>query len=81
VRQIGALDRGSKCSDGIRRCGEHPRMNKHEQERRDRGTGSRRIEGGGLMRFAGIDVAAEHHVAAMVDATGRVLCKPSAFAG
>jgi transposase len=31
------------------------------------------------MRFAGIDVAAERHVAAMVDETGRVLCKPSAF--
>jgi transposase len=31
------------------------------------------------MRFAGIDVAAERHVVAMVDETGRVLCKPSAF--
>ena len=31
------------------------------------------------MRFAGIDVAAERHVAAMVDETGRVLCKPNAF--
>jgi hypothetical protein len=54
-------------------------MNKHEQKRRDRGTGSRMIEGGGLMRFAGIDVAAERHVAAMVDGIGRELCKPSAF--
>jgi transposase len=31
------------------------------------------------MRFAGIDVAAERHVGAMVDETGRVLCKPTAF--
>jgi transposase len=31
------------------------------------------------MRFAGIDIAAERHVAAMVDETGRVLFKPSAF--
>jgi transposase len=31
------------------------------------------------MRFAGIDVAAERHVAAMVDETGRVLCKPGGF--
>jgi hypothetical protein len=31
------------------------------------------------MRFAGIDVAAERHVAAMVDETGRVLCKPNVF--
>jgi len=31
------------------------------------------------MRFAGIDVAAERHVAAIVDETGRVLCKPSVF--
>src|SRR5713101_2339171 len=54
-------------------------MNKHEQKRRNRGAGSRSIEGGGLMRFAGIDVAAERHVATMVDETGRVLCKPSAF--
>src|SRR5713101_1585412 len=54
-------------------------MNKHEQKRRNRGSGSRSIEGGGLMRFAGIDVAAERHVAAMVDETGGVLYKPSAF--
>lgn len=31
------------------------------------------------MRFAGIDVAAERHVVAMVDERGSVLCKPSAF--
>ena len=31
------------------------------------------------MRFAGIDVAAERHVAAMVDDTGRVVFKTSAF--
>jgi transposase len=54
-------------------------MNKHEQKRRNRGSGSRSIEGGGLMRFAGIDVAVERHVAAIVDETGRVLCKPSGF--
>ncbi len=31
------------------------------------------------MRFAGIDVAAERHVAAVVDESGKVLCKPSSF--
>jgi transposase len=35
------------------------------------------VDGAGLMRFAGIDVAAERHVAAMVDENGRVLCRPS----
>jgi len=31
------------------------------------------------MRFAGIDVAAERHVVAMVDETAKVVCKPTAF--
>jgi len=31
------------------------------------------------MRFAGIDVAAERHVAAVVDESGKVLCKPSSL--
>jgi hypothetical protein len=32
------------------------------------------------MRFVGIDVAAETHVVAAVDASGQVLLKPTAFA-
>lgn len=31
------------------------------------------------MRFVGIDVAAERHVAAVVDEEGTVICRPSSF--
>ena len=32
-----------------------------------------------MMRFAGIDVGAERHIAAMVDETGEVPCKSRRF--
>jgi hypothetical protein len=41
--------------------------------------GNRVVEGGRLMRFAGIDVGAERHMAAMVDEQGEVLCRSSPF--
>lgn len=49
---------------------------------RSAGLGAREAnlwDGRGLMRFAGIDLAAECHVAAVVDENGKVLCGPSPF--
>ena len=56
-----------------------PRMDKGGQEHRLRGSrgppwaGARR-------RFAGVDIASETHVVALVDEDGKVLVKPTAFA-
>jgi hypothetical protein len=43
-------------------------MDKQEHEFRLRGTGNR--EGGRMMRFAGIDIGAEHHMVAVLDEQG-----------
>jgi len=54
-------------------------MDKQEREFRLRGSGNRVVEGGRMMRFAGIDVGAERHMVAMVDEEGEVLCRSSPF--
>src|ERR1700674_3824489 len=55
------------------------RMDKHERGFRLRGSGNQVVEGGRLMRFAGIDVGAERHMVAMVGEQGEVLCRSSPF--
>src|SRR4029077_10394825 len=55
------------------------RMDKREREFRLRGTGNRVKEGGGMMRFAGIDIGAERHMVAVLDEQGEVLCRSSPF--
>ncbi len=47
-------------------------MDQQEREFRLRGTGSRGREGGGAMRFAGIDIGAERQMVAVVDEQGEV---------
>src|SRR5216684_2619397 len=54
-------------------------MDKQEREFRLRGPGDRVVEGGRLMRFAGIDVGAERHMVAMVGEQGEVLYRSSPF--
>ena len=54
-------------------------MDKQEREVRLRGTGNRVKEGGGMMRFAGIDIGAERHMVAVLDEQGEVLCRSSPF--
>src|SRR5260370_36822255 len=70
---------GTQGSNGIQRRERRPRMDKQEREFRLRGSGNRVVEGGRLMRFAGIDVGAERHMVAMVDEESRVLCRSSPF--
>jgi len=41
-------------------------MDKQEREFRLRGSANQIVEGGRLMRFAGIDVGAERHMVAML---------------
>jgi hypothetical protein len=58
-------------SNGILRCQEHPRMNKHEREQRSRGLrGSVKRGGEERMRFAGIDIGGERHAVAVVNVLG-----------
>jgi hypothetical protein len=52
-------------------------MDKQEREFRLRGSGSRVVEGGRLMRFAGIDVGADRHMVAIVGQEGEVLYRSS----
>src|SRR5262247_1842793 len=69
---------GAQDSDGILRRQRRPRVDKREHEHRLRGfrsVSSERMR----MRFVGIDVAAERHVVAVVDESGRVLIKATAF--
>jgi hypothetical protein len=70
---------GAQGSNGIQRRKRRPRMDKQEREFRLRGSGNQVVEGGRLMRFAGIDVGAERHMA-LVDEEGQVLCRSSPFA-
>src|SRR5260370_15819913 len=70
---------GAQGSNGIQRRSQRPRMDKQEREFRLRGTGNRVKEGGGMMRFAGIDIGAERHMVAMVGEQGEVLCRSSPF--
>src|SRR5712691_8856232 len=70
---------GTQGSNGIQRRKRRPRMDKQEREFRLRGTGNRVVEGGRLMRFAGMDVGAERHMVAMVGEDGEVLCRSSPF--
>jgi transposase len=53
-------------------------MHKGEHEHRSRGSRPRPSEGSST-RFAGIDIAAETHVVAVVDETGAVVVKPTPF--
>ena len=59
---------GAQGSNGIQRRKRRPRMDKQEREFRLRGTGNRVKEGGEMMRFAGIDIGAERHMVAVLDA-------------
>src|ERR1700732_4901454 len=70
---------GAQGSNGIQRRIRRPRMDKQEREFRHRGTGNRVKEGGGMMRFAGIDIGVERHMVAVVDEQGDVLCRSSPF--
>src|SRR5947209_4668189 len=70
---------GAQGSNGIQRRKRRPRMDKQEREFRLRGSGNQVVEGGRLMRFAGIDVGAERHMVAVVDEESRVLCRSSPF--
>src|SRR5262245_15742549 len=63
-------------SNGIQR--QRPRIDK--RERGDRRRGFRRVPRRTEMRFAGIDIASEHHVVAVVDLEGRVVEKATTFA-
>jgi transposase len=36
-------------------------------------------EGGGMLRFAGIDIGGERHMVAVLDEQGEVLCRSSPF--
>ena len=70
---------GAQGSNGIQRRERRPRMDKQEREFLLRGTGNRVKEGGGMMRFAGIDIGAERHMVAVLDEQGEVLCRSSPF--
>src|SRR5258708_9113285 len=70
---------GTQGSNGIQRRKQRPRMDKQERGFRLRGSGNQLVEGGRLMRFAGIDVGAERHMVAMVGEQGEVLCRSSPF--
>jgi hypothetical protein len=70
---------GAQGSNSIQRRKGRPRMDKQEREFRLRGTGNRVKEGGGMMRFAGIDIGAERHMVAVLDEQGEVLCRSSPF--
>ena len=70
---------GAQGSNGIQRRKRRPRMDKQEREFRLRGSGNQVVEGGRLMRFAGIDFGAERHMVAMVNEEGEVLCRSSPF--
>lgn len=70
---------GAQGSNGIQRRKRRPRMDKLEHELRLRGSGNRVKEGGGMMRFAGIDVGADRQVVAMVGKKGEVLCRSGFF--
>src|SRR3990172_7244853 len=69
---------GVQGSDGIPRRLARPRMHKHEQGHRPRGSRIPPSERS-PMRFAGIDIAAEIHVVALVDEHGALLVKPPPF--
>ena len=69
---------GAPRSNGILRRRRRPRVDKREQGHRPRGSHHLPSEGIG-MRFVGIDVGAERHVVASVDAVGAVLLKPTGF--
>jgi hypothetical protein len=69
---------GAQDSDGILRRPQRPRVDKREHEHRLRGSRPSPSERT-RMRFVGIDVAAERHVVAGVDANGGVFLKPTAF--
>ena len=64
---------GAQGSNGIQRPRGCPRTHKQEHEFRLRGTGNRVKEGGGMMRFVGIDIGAERHMVAVLDEQGEVL--------
>src|SRR5579872_3789029 len=64
---------GTRGSNGIQRRRERPRMDKREREFRLRGTRNRVKEGGGMMRFAGIDIGAERHYGGGARLAGRGL--------
>src|SRR5260370_12510561 len=69
---------GAQGSNGTQRRKRRPRMDKQEREFRLRGSGNQVVEGGRLMRFAGIDVRAERHMVAMENEEGEDLgpCSP-----
>ena len=70
---------GAQGSNGIQRRKGRPRMDKQEREFRLRGMANRVKEGGGMMRFAGIDIGGERHMVAVLDEQGEVLCRSSPF--
>jgi transposase len=65
-----------KSSNGIQR--QRPRINKRELKGQKRGI--LQLVRGGQMRFAGIDIASEKHVVAVVDADGGIVVKATTFA-
>lgn len=56
-----------------------PRIDKRGQEHRLRGSWHPPSREAGAMRFVGIDIASEQHVAAVVDESGEVVHRPTAF--
>src|SRR4029077_18074928 len=73
---------GSLCPNGIQRASESstPRMDKRGRGRRHRGSRDRpRSMPGENMRYAGIDIASETHVVAVVDGEGQVVRKATRF--
>src|SRR6266403_5187167 len=68
---------GAQGSNGIQRRSQRPRMDKQERELRLRGSGSRVVEGGRLMRFAGIDVGADRHMVAIVGEKAKCCVVPA----
>src|SRR6266404_9054389 len=70
---------GAQGSNGIQRRTQLPRMDKQEREFRLRGSGNQVVEGGRVMRFAGIDVEPSVTWWTMVNEEGEMLCRSSPF--
>lgn len=69
---------GVQCSNGISRAERSPRIHKREQGHRPRGFRGPARKADGKMRYAGIDIGSQEHVAAVVDEAGETLVKPTA---
>src|SRR6185295_4523255 len=71
---------GVQSSDGFQRRGSvRPRMDKREQGRRLRGSRTSSSDRRSWMHYAGIDIASQTHVVAVVDEAEEVLVRPTPF--